>query len=103
VTLERVIPVFFLQGEDGIRAYLVTGVQTCALPVSLADAGGDVGARAVLVPGLAADRALDAVRDRGGRDDAQLGRDDRRVVRLQRSEERRVGTGWSAGGGGVGV
>src|ERR1039457_2154188 len=24
---------FFLQAEDGIRAYKVTGVQTCALPI----------------------------------------------------------------------
>src|SRR5690606_40018984 len=26
--------VFFLQAEDGIRAFHVTGVQTCALPIS---------------------------------------------------------------------
>src|SRR5256885_10070211 len=26
-------PVFFLQAEDGIRDYEVTGVQTCALPI----------------------------------------------------------------------
>src|SRR2546425_1838187 len=30
---------FFFQAEDGIRDKLVTGVQTCALPIS---AGGDV-------------------------------------------------------------
>src|SRR5207244_10452680 len=28
-------PAFFFQAEDGIRADLVTGVQTCALPISL--------------------------------------------------------------------
>ena len=28
--------VFFFQAEDGIRDDLVTGVQTCALPISLA-------------------------------------------------------------------
>src|SRR5256885_11070886 len=28
---------FFFQAEDGIRDYKVTGVQTCALPISLAD------------------------------------------------------------------
>src|SRR3989454_6060073 len=28
--------VFFFQAEDGIRDYKVTGVQTCALPISLA-------------------------------------------------------------------
>src|SRR5256885_13227498 len=27
--------VFFFQAEDGIRDYKVTGVQTCALPISL--------------------------------------------------------------------
>src|SRR3989454_12824223 len=30
---------FFFQAEDGIRDYKVTGVQTCALPISRADAG----------------------------------------------------------------
>src|SRR2546421_2649986 len=30
--------VFFFQAEDGIRDLIVTGVQTCALPIS--DAGG---------------------------------------------------------------
>src|SRR5256885_2211916 len=29
---------FFFQAEDGIRDYKVTGVQTCALPISRADA-----------------------------------------------------------------
>src|SRR6478735_11322248 len=28
-------PVFFFQAEDGIRPYKVTGVQTCALPISV--------------------------------------------------------------------
>src|SRR5205807_6919312 len=27
--------IFFFQAEDGIRYYKVTGVQTCALPISL--------------------------------------------------------------------
>src|SRR5947208_16736216 len=31
--------VFFFQAEDGIRDDLVTGVQTCALPISLSCAG----------------------------------------------------------------
>src|SRR5262249_58297516 len=29
-----VLVVFFLQAEDGIRDWSVTGVQTCALPIS---------------------------------------------------------------------
>src|SRR5690606_39731884 len=28
---------FFFQAEDGIRVFHVTGVQTCALPISAAD------------------------------------------------------------------
>src|SRR5229473_3931006 len=32
----KVIFFFFFQAEDGIRDKLVTGVQTCALPISLA-------------------------------------------------------------------
>src|SRR2546430_11207081 len=30
--------IFFFQAEDGIRDLTVTGVQTCALPITLADA-----------------------------------------------------------------
>src|SRR2546428_8092414 len=32
------VPVFFFQAEGGIRGLIVTGVQTCALPISLPDA-----------------------------------------------------------------
>ena len=31
---------FFFQAEDGIRDYDVTGVQTCALPISIFPRGG---------------------------------------------------------------
>src|SRR5256885_10185906 len=31
--------IFFFQAEDGIRDYKVTGVQTCALPISARRAG----------------------------------------------------------------
>src|SRR5688500_19500634 len=30
----RILHFFFFQAEDGIRDYKVTGVQTCALPIS---------------------------------------------------------------------
>src|SRR5450432_4735352 len=30
----RIVVVFFFQAEDGIRGLIVTGVQTCALPIS---------------------------------------------------------------------
>src|SRR2546423_7227503 len=35
--LQIVMVFFFFQAEDGIRDKLVTGVQTCALPISLDD------------------------------------------------------------------
>src|SRR2546426_4070927 len=33
------LAIFFFQAEDGIRDYKVTGVQTCALPISKANLG----------------------------------------------------------------
>src|SRR2546422_3576253 len=40
---------FFFQAEDGIRDVAVTGVQTCALPISIADLGAalQIGNRAL--------------------------------------------------------
>src|SRR6266446_6259386 len=35
VMLVFTVVIFFFQAEDGIRYYKVTGVQTCALPISL--------------------------------------------------------------------
>src|SRR5256885_14226906 len=39
---------FFFQAEDGIRDYKVTGVQTCALPISARRRPGYRGARPVV-------------------------------------------------------
>src|SRR5256886_3271722 len=51
--------IFFFQAEDGIRDLTVTGVQTCALPISIA--GGEVlTRRQSFVPWLQG-RALDIV------------------------------------------
>src|SRR6266446_9154407 len=36
--MSRILFFFFFQAEDGIRDYKVTGVQTCALPISRAGA-----------------------------------------------------------------
>src|SRR2546428_2957138 len=36
--------IFFFQAEDGIRDLIVTGVQTCALPISVADSDVNDGA-----------------------------------------------------------
>src|SRR5215216_6990066 len=43
---------FFFQAEDGIRDDLVTGVQTCALPISLGKRGADLLAQVPLFEGL---------------------------------------------------
>src|SRR5690348_18371510 len=72
---------FFFQAEDGIRDGRVTGVQTCALPISTAVVAGDetltyeeLNARANRLARLLVDR----------------GAGPERVVAI-RSEERRVG------------
>src|SRR5438093_11775274 len=69
---------FFFQAEDGIRDWSVTGVQTCALPISR-----PVRTRLALwdVEGRA--------RPHGPRC-----RTAQRVLEAQRSEERRVGKEW---------
>src|SRR5438270_2294941 len=75
---------FFFQAEDGIRDLTVTGVQTCALPISVQDA---------------LDRHLELLAVQGARDLRDLvdriGGVPRRELLAQllpdRSEERRVG------------
>src|SRR3989454_8232674 len=74
---------FFFQAEDGIRDYKVTGVQTCALPISprrfgLGDQDDDL--------------ALVADRERVHRVGEVRAQERRDALALeQRSEERRVG------------
>src|SRR5688572_31998870 len=78
---------FFFQAEDGIRDLTVTGVQTCALPISSGRPQGEsqrlgfhaTGPRTESGPALAreASRRSTRLRMSGGR--------------LSRSEERRVG------------
>src|SRR2546429_6486621 len=48
-----IIVCFFFQAEDGIRDVAVTGVQTCALPISGAAARLERGRRAGFPKGLA--------------------------------------------------
>src|SRR5262249_59773775 len=77
---------FFFQAEDGIRDWSVTGVQTCALPISAhaglpADAAGP--AWAGVVP-----------------EDGPQRRRRRLPPRVARSEERRVGKERRGRGGG---
>src|SRR5205823_6777382 len=79
---------FFFQAEDGIRDKLVTGVQTCALPISAVPKGG------------AAVERCDVAGHGPSQLDPQNLREQRVVPvpapaaaegRDQRSEERRVG------------
>src|SRR2546425_1912489 len=71
---------FFFQAEDGIRDKLVTGVQTCALPISELRVAAD----------------LDAERHAA----RVLGEPERapELSREERSEERRVGKSVDLGG-----
>src|SRR5262249_58448182 len=91
-TLLGVSVVFFFQAEDGIRDWSVTGVQTCALPISFNAAGvcngnnrsqqrlaGDAGP----IIAFAAEQLF-------------LHYHDAESVRTGRSEERRVGKEWRA-------
>src|SRR5688572_31355078 len=80
------VPTFFFQAEDGIRDLTVTGVQTCALPISPRDAGGGIPRRV-----LVGEREFDARVRRHAlewrRDLAEIGI----LLAEIRSEERRVG------------
>src|SRR5690606_40352747 len=91
--------VFFFQAEDGIRDFHVTGVQTCALPISILNAPTD---DQPLLVARAEEEAWSVARlerevsersrvnrSRGGRP-----RSPEYVKSIRRSEERRVGKAW---------
>src|SRR5206468_8692090 len=88
-------PDFFFQAEDGIRDLIVTGVQTCALPISAAAPD------AVLLPkpGAGADivRVGEALAKAGAPERTRLWAMIEtplavlNVAEIARSEERRVG------------
>src|SRR2546430_7165957 len=89
----RLFCFFFFQAEDGIRDLTVTGVQTCALPISQSERiRCRAGNRRTVFPPLIADRAG---ADRGDGERGVATGDDRAAERLgrdvERSEERRVG------------
>ena len=82
---------FFFQAEDGIRDRLVTGVQTCALPISevaLVDGADVVADRAVVAVaapvGPQARRQVDAGGDLVGRE-AEVGEAHGLVVQIGRA------------------
>src|SRR5438105_3682067 len=91
---------FFFQAEDGIRDPLVTGVQTCALPISFARCRGDSGSFGDLsslnLPGI--ERMRVSTRSDAARPPIHFLTGLRPVEWGFRSEERRVGKEWRCGG-----
>src|SRR3989442_1598104 len=81
------VMVFFVQAEDGIRDADVTGVQTCALPISRREDGDPLGRNAG-----PHERREDLPERRPGVG-VIVDHDDRglRAAEFVRSEERRVG------------
>src|SRR5205823_10324538 len=105
---------FFFQAEDGIRDKLVTGVQTCALPIWRPfpevgsgvndsyrlsgrlvprDVGGKVCESHLLASQFPEEHSQDRSKRRRNRQDT-LSRGGRRKEGIERSEERRVGKEW---------
>ena len=61
---------FFFQAEDGIRDYDVTGVQTCALPISISieiASGADGSTQIVIGSDSTRDEAADLIAHEIGR------------------------------------
>src|SRR2546430_6712569 len=82
---------FFFQAEDGIRDLTVTGVQTCALPISTArpmNNLGSAGTLEVFVRAPIQPEFVDLVADARAAIASDLGE---ALDSLYRSEERRVG------------
>src|SRR5256885_2986230 len=83
---------FFFQAEDGIRDYKVTGVQTCALPISWVSSLREAFA---LCPNFVLYWEVIRTGCRSGYRTLDLGRSFRNAgtfeFKRQRSEERRVG------------
>src|SRR5206468_4519248 len=98
---------FFFQAEDGIRDLIVTGVQTCALPISRRRRrtpmfeAANIGVRLLRLAGGGGPAGADGP-DRFVGDDGFLGLLFRQAgeaaADVGRSEERRVGKGGRAGG-----
>src|SRR5207244_10291580 len=88
---------FFFQAEDGIRDDLVTGVQTCALPILLSWAISPPRARSASRTATSSTgRATSSDRSTSGTrpSRASASRAHSRPSPATRSEERRVGKEW---------
>src|SRR5690606_39875455 len=91
---------FFFQAEDGIRDFHVTGVQTCALPISRISEGGQRyynDANIITVQKIVTfkylDYSLEEIKELLQKDDSLLQSLEHQKLQLlkKRSEERRVG------------
>src|SRR5688500_19664356 len=83
--------IFFFQAEDGIRDYKVTGVQTCALPISSSRSTGPSGSMDTSASGPSSSTATRSRISCVSRVRSAP------TKRAPRSEERRVGKEWRAG------
>src|SRR5688500_20220778 len=91
----------FLQAEDGIRDYKVTGVQTCALPISTGASACSRSATRSVADSIPTERRMRFAGVANGASAVEAC-----VIRVGtsmrlRSEERRVGKGRGARGGAV--
>src|SRR2546421_7632381 len=84
---------FFFQAEDGIRDLIVTGVQTCALPIcpTREEAGGTRWKRSAARPGSACRAPLTSAGGRPRRSARERPRRDQSPAARRGSEERRGG------------
>src|SRR5688500_20095606 len=85
IAINSTFSLFFFQAEDGIRDYKVTGVQTCALPISRDICNQALSSAASRWQGPYLSREIPA----GGLPSGSA---------TIRSEERRVGKEWRYGG-----
>src|SRR5207244_9224856 len=81
---------FFFQAEDGIRDDLVTGVQTCALPISCGRTTCPVPQPAKVWEAITTAEGLGTWFGHKATVDLRVGG----LAQLSRSEERRVGKEW---------
>src|SRR5206468_9558273 len=81
---------FFFQAEDGIRDLIVTGVQTCALPISILGSADDSAAGAAISQ-AAPQQCLDLTGKISLPEMVEWIRLSELMISNDRSEERRVG------------
>src|SRR5437762_9123871 len=87
---------FFFQAEDGIRDTSVTGVQTCALPISFDQIRryADAFDGALAFSNCCGQSSVTVGRERWSADRFFVSGDFFSTLGLMRSEERRVGKEW---------